>query len=147
METKTINSWCEFVDQVEELYAKRDSHAKLATASVSELLFRGQSNSIFELKTTLERAVPREISVSKYFRFASIIKAKIESVTGKRWIIPSKEEFDEWLDGDYPQFSNPPGYPFLVYLRHHGLPSPLLDWTRSPYVAAHFAMSAPPVRI
>jgi hypothetical protein len=28
---------------------------------------------------------------------------------------------------------------FMAYLRHHGFPSPLLDWSRSPYVAAFFA--------
>jgi len=27
----------------------------------------------------------------------------------------------------------------MVYLRQNGFPSPLLDWTRSPYIAAYFA--------
>jgi predicted nucleotidyltransferase/HEPN domain-containing protein len=30
---------------------------------------------------------------------------------------------------------------FMTYLRHNGFPSPLLDWTRSPYIAAFFAFN------
>ena len=31
------------------------------------------------------------------------------------------------------------GDSYMAYLRHHRFPSPLLDWSRSPYVAAYFA--------
>jgi hypothetical protein len=37
--------------------------------------------------------------------------------------------------------SNLLGYKYFVCLRHYGFPSPLLDWSRSPYFAALFAFS------
>lgn len=144
MNTKSIKTWDEFVAAVEDLYAQRDAHTKKAMASVSELLYRGQPDSRLNLDTTLDRIASHPIKLRQYYHFVSVIKAKIESVIGRTWAIPSPSEFDHWIEKQYPPFPDLPGYAFLAYLRHHGLPSPLLDWTKSPYVAAHFAMAQPP---
>lgn len=37
-----------------------------------------------------------------------------------------------------------PAFNYLAHLRHNGFPSPLLDWTRSPFVAAYFAFFEKP---
>jgi hypothetical protein len=58
------------------------------------------------------------------------IRPAVISITGRNWDIP-----DEFQGGR----PHPLGYEFMIYLRHHGFPSPLLDWTRSHYVAAFFA--------
>ena len=65
-------------------------------------------------------------------------------------IPPNFDDIYNWCqckDGNhgkhYEQFTlnELPAYDCLVYLRHHDFPSPLLDWSRSLYVAAYFAFS------
>src|SRR5216683_5459105 len=127
-------------------------------SGLQSLLFRGQSNSKWLLHTTLERWVDRTsrkgpliMPVEDYYNIISSVRPEIETFTGTNWIIPPQyraitKEMDQ-LAQNYDMvslgltFGTTPGYEYMAYLRHHGFPSPLLDWTRSPYIAAYFAFS------
>jgi len=104
------------------------------------LLFRGHTDSEWGLRTTLERWSDREYTVQEYLRRARSCVNEIESVTGREWHLRSFAEIEEEIVSQQtPTKVHLPHYDFLIYLRHHGFPSPLLDWTTSPYVAAYFA--------
>jgi hypothetical protein len=107
------------------------------------VLFRGQPN--LPIKTTLERKIPEEFTLRKYLSFASSVVDEIESVTGSKWNLPDSELDEITKNQSHRKIHLPQNwYAYLVYLRHHGYPSPLLDWTTSPYIAAYFAMCEPP---
>ncbi|MDD5319411.1 MAG: FRG domain-containing protein [Methylococcales bacterium] len=108
-----------------------------------DVLFRGQSNSEWGLETTLERNFGENIGLEYYYQGVCIALPQIETYTGERWSITSYDEYINWVKkcrGDNRNFAfDFLGYEFMAYLRHHGFPSPLLDWSRSPFVAAFFA--------
>ncbi len=103
----------------------------------SEPLFRGHADSRWRLETTLERFKPDEqISVGRYNSFLARAKPTVETITNRKWRLSKsmKLSYDTLVD-------EPPSVEFMAYARHHGYPSPLLDWSRSPYVAFYFAFS------
>jgi hypothetical protein len=137
-----LGSWEEFEEQLKRL-EKELCNQK----TPSEFLYRGQGRTSWELLTTLERYGKKNLSLREYFQFLSVIKPQIESFTGAEWNILSQDGFDEWLRENNTLLPHAFGsskdfrgiYSYMVELRHNGFPSPLLDWSRSPYIAAYFA--------
>ena len=139
MEGKDLRYWHELEREIEQLEAKYGA---------SNLLFRGVGDSSWELATTLERAGCESMAFEEYCRLLAFkIKPALESFTEREWDVP---EISETL-AEASRFCRDPDlfslrrfpskqlYSYMIYLRHHGFPSPLLDWSYSPFVAAFFA--------
>jgi hypothetical protein len=116
--------------------------------SRSGIWFRGQANCQWPLDTTLERRLERlgkrQLTFYEYHHLAWRVKPAIETFTGSHWDLPSLQDVDSWAKEYYDaRLESPVLAPeYLTHLRHHGFPSPLLDWTGSPYIAAYFAFSS-----
>lgn len=93
-------------------------------------MFRGHKCASWRLESTLERISENLPSIKEYGTILKGVKNIFESHTGHNW----GTVFEH---GEVP--APPEDTEFMVYLRHHGFPTPLLDWTRSPYVASFFA--------
>ena len=138
MQIIEVEDWETFEKRLQEV---RD--AEISAGRTAELFFRGVGGSTWELTTTLERAGREGIRISDYYELISRLKPQIETFTGSTWEIATwpkverlLQDWDAWALHKFPE---PAAYSYMVHLRHHGFPSPLLDWTRSPYVAAFFA--------
>ncbi len=132
-------TWIDFEEIIEQtnLFTE-DLKAKKPSSVIHAPLYRGHSKASYELKSTLERYLEeysaREFSFKNYYDTMYVAKLAVSSLTSQKFHLP---DFQETLSLG----SIPIGYEFMIYLRHHGFPSPLLDWTRSPYVAAYFAFN------
>jgi hypothetical protein len=134
MSTDKIHTWEEFKTEA--------ARSREATLPISPVLFRGQADAAWDLDTTLERSGHDE-TVADFYRLILRVKTEVEIATHIKWdgypTVPEMENLSRDYDGFSRALANLPHYAYMAYLRHHGFPSPLLDWSRSPFVAAYFA--------
>lgn len=150
MEEKTLTSWAEFKPTIDEIRRKYGFHEFTVGEDQpvkfnNTVLFRGQQNSKWKLETTLERKSKELFTVRNYLYMATKSVNELESYTGIKWNVPDFPDIVKEIENKKSQHRPYlPHYDYLVYLRHHGYPSPLLDWTESPFIAAYFAMCESP---
>lgn len=143
MEAVSVPNWAAFTAELQKL---RDELTKNASGKPPDLLFRGQSDSSWPLTTTLERADCEGMSFDEYYRLTvHRVRPTVEALTDEMWDVP---DYDTAMEHAFRsdrelfslrRFPSVSFYRYMVYLRHHGFPSPLLDWTSSVNVAAFFA--------
>jgi hypothetical protein len=120
----TLESWERFIWHIKD----KHSHSPA-------LIYRGQAEAEWKIESTLDRLEARFPTYKNYWgkipeRFSCPpvardvhLEAFKEAVRGKRGANPQDPTECEWW----------------ALAQHHGLATPLLDWTYSPFVALFFA--------
>jgi hypothetical protein len=111
---KDINKWEDYKSRVYQAIRENRGY-----------YYRGQTDSRWELKTS-------------FHRIASDIKVNLIDYLDK--ILPAVHYQVSAFHNEISDLNNPNEFrTFLPLIQHHGFPTPLLDWTLSPYIAAFFA--------
>lgn len=143
MQTIAINTWAEYETALSAIHSKYAQYKIGDYEGHNSILYRGQSDSAWHLETTLDRFIPRPWTLEEYSELIYRCAPQIEAMTGCRWGLPEWPEFQAALERSFNDFMiEIPFCNYWAYLRHHGFPSPLLDWSRSPYIAAFFALES-----
>ena len=108
-----------------------NQYKEIASEHIStdgDYMYRGQSDSSWALRSSIFRTgfVNNHADLVGYFNYMlPTVQEQVEAWSGLSWD----------LSNNFSQAE------FLAYLQHNGFPTPLLDFTLSPYIAAYFAFS------
>lgn len=102
----------------------------IGTQQPGTMIYRGQSNNLWRLKTSFHRT--DRFDLLRYgAQEVHHLNHYVTGILDRTFDIKSPFEHGALLN----------------LAQHHGFPTPLLDWTESPYIAAFFAYSDLPKRI
>ncbi|MGH9607462.1 MAG: FRG domain-containing protein [Terracidiphilus sp.] len=130
---ETATSWRDFLDWVGELQGP--------------WCFRGQRESAWTLRTSLDRAVRvshENVKVStpdgRYYLSSGSYHLDRRAVENES-LFRFQQQAHQFIPHTPPVDDKAS---WLALMQHHGVPTRLLDWTSSPYVALYFAIEKAP---
>jgi hypothetical protein len=124
-----LKCWEEFEEASLRMISDTTRIREREVEYVHHPLFRGVRDSTEPLQSSLDK-LGKATTLSGYYHTIKVVHEHVETCTGKKWDLATKVHFGGF---------DLQAYEFMAYLRQNGFPSPLLDWTKSPYVAAFFA--------
>ena len=121
-------------------YIAQIQKVKSGTGQSDGVLYRGQSDTKWKIETSLERHGKERIGCNDYYLQIDAYKTLINPLIDRKFKREATRagypfDFDQYKEGSWEL----PEMEYLAYLRHHGFPTPLIDWSRSLYVALFFA--------
>ena len=125
--TYKIKNWGDFVRRVDRFVTPR-------RGETNRFIFRGQADSEWQLEPSLARdlkryKIPKDnapaLEQKARAEFAKQAHLRFSSLP-----LPDEKDFLKWWE----------------LMQHYNAPTRLLDWTKSAYVAAYFAVVAQPER-
>lgn len=139
MEEINVTSNEEFMMRLRKTLNQWSIGSNYQPIAPSTILYRGQPNSDDKLETTLERS-SNIISARDYLSICLRSNSYFEAEVERKYDDISRSKIEEWASTiDRAVILDLPWMDYLTYLRHHGFPSPFLDWTQSLHIALGFA--------
>lgn len=121
---RKLSAWTDFIDFVRD-----------PKESWSTLIYRGQANATWKVTSTLDR-LEKKFSTTPNLERDDWDYFKCPRVDRKRQL----ERFKEMARGRLAsQIPNAEEDEWWALAQHHGMATPMLDWTYSPFVALYFA--------
>src|SRR6267378_1376276 len=108
----SVKDWVGFQAEADRILEDFEVRRGAGKGHVSEPLFRGQSDRSWPLLTTLERFSTKPWSVKRYYQLLLSVAPAVVSLTSREWNVGGDTDVDESYHGP------PPGYEFMIYLRH-----------------------------